>query len=71
MKPACTTYWVLEAGANLKTLQAQHNRAYPGNRLGMAQGWVKVAVPTGETPPNGATTVKPMPKTEITGNATL
>lgn len=71
MKTGFTTYWVPERGADLAKLKAQHNRTFPGNLLAIVQGMVKVAVMNGETPPKGATTAKPVPKAEITGNAPL
>ena len=67
-KTGYTTYWVPENGADLQALKAQHNRTFAGNQLAIVAGMVKVAVMNGETPPKGATTLKPEPKADMTGN---
>lgn len=56
-----TTYWVPQAGSDLEALRAQHQRAFPGNQLAVVGGYIKVAVPDGETPPPGAVTTAPVP----------
>lgn len=68
MKTGFTTYWVTQAGADMATLKAQHNRTFPGNLLAIVEGKVKVAVMDGEAPPPGASTTKPTIKqSPITG----
>ncbi len=67
MKTGYQAYWVPQAGADLKKIKEQHNRTFPGNQLAVVEGMVKVAVMDGETPPTGATTVKPIVKSSVLG----
>lgn len=71
MKTGFTTYWVPESGADLKALEAQHQRTFKGNKLAIVSGFVKVAVLDGDTPPKGATTQVPVSKFDMTANGTL
>lgn len=58
-KTGYVTYWVPQASADLKALEAQHQRTFNGNQLAIVGGMVKVAVLDGETPPKGAVTLAP------------
>ena len=70
-KTGYTTYWVPETGADLRALLAQHQRTFKGNQLAIVEGYVKVAVMAGETPPKNATTRTPVAREQSNGNVSI